>query len=172
MDHCKVLGQREFYSETRIWGKSNQEDMERWNWLWDAKAPHAQVTKDLRGTSSSLSQTPQVLPSDTSGPAYLGLVLSNSENWSWTPNLDHPWGRLDLHEKAYKRRIRCKGFPRGKSWEVTGRWQWLCHLGTIKASFWHHFWPRPWSPFLEIWRQGVSGLPSPLPTSQALLWVS
>lgn len=23
MDHCKVLGQREFYSETRIWGKSN-----------------------------------------------------------------------------------------------------------------------------------------------------
>lgn len=29
MDHCKVLGQREFSAETRIWGKSNQEDMER-----------------------------------------------------------------------------------------------------------------------------------------------
>lgn len=29
MEHCKVLGQREFFAETRIWGKSHQKGMER-----------------------------------------------------------------------------------------------------------------------------------------------
>lgn len=40
-----------------------------------AKAPQAPTTEDSRGTAVSLSQILQGSPSDTSGPADLGLVI-------------------------------------------------------------------------------------------------